>query len=65
MENQSSNENMTLKEALDFVDLQVSGGTFYAGKRGLLVAAATLAQEVRNLHAQLAEEKQKHGRPSS
>jgi hypothetical protein len=60
MENQSSDENMTLEEALDFVDQEVSGTTFYAGKRGLIVAAATLAQEVRNLHTQLAQEKQKH-----
>lgn len=60
MENQSPDENMTLQEALDFVDQEVSGATFYQGKRGLIVAAAKLAEEVRKLRAQLAEEKHKH-----
>lgn len=53
MENQSPDENMTIQEALDFVDQEVASTTFYAGKRGLIVAAAMLAEEVRNLRAQL------------
>lgn len=53
MENQSPDGIMTIQEALDFVDLQVAGTTFYAGKRGLIVAAAILAEEVRKLRAQL------------
>jgi hypothetical protein len=53
MENQSPDENMTIQEALDFVDQEVSGTTFYPGKRGLIVAAAVLAEEVRKLRAQL------------
>lgn len=55
MENQSPDENMTIQEALDFVDQEVAGTTFFAGKRGLVVAAAILAEEVRNLQAQLAQ----------
>lgn len=60
MENQTPDSDMTLDEALDFVDIEFSGTTCYPGKRGLIMAAALLAQEVRNLRAQLAEEKQKH-----
>lgn len=55
MENQSPDENMTIQEALDFVDEEVTGTTFYTGKRGLIVAAAVLAEEVRNLQSQLAK----------
>ena len=40
---------MTVDEALQYADDQISGATFYEGKRDIVVALALLALEVRRL----------------